>query len=110
MNSSASLTSIDLHMIFLFHLVSRSAGVSASIIGGKGYATEAAQAPLRTGFQKLNIPEIFSYTPLNNKRSRAVMERLGMRETGETFEHPAVPSDSPLRLHCLYKLSRLQWQ
>ena len=33
MNSSASLTSIDLHMIFLFHLVSRSAGVSASIIG-----------------------------------------------------------------------------
>lgn len=77
---------------------------------GKGYATEAAQAALRTGFEQLAFPEIVSYTPLKNKRSRAVMERLGMRDTGETFEHSAVPPDSPLRLHCLYRLSRLQRQ
>ena len=77
---------------------------------GKGYATEAAQSSLRTGFEQLEFPEIVSYTPVNNKRSRAVMERLNMRDTGETFEHPMMLPGSSLRLHCLYRLSFEQWQ
>ncbi|MGW8247507.1 MAG: GNAT family N-acetyltransferase [Acidiferrobacterales bacterium] len=77
---------------------------------GKGYATEAAQSALRTGFEQLGFPEIVSYTPVNNKRSRAVMERLHMRDTGETFQHPMVQPGSPLRLHCLYRLTFEQWQ
>lgn len=77
---------------------------------GKGYATEAAQSALQAGFERLGFPEIVSYTPVNNKRSRAVMERLNMRDSGETFAHPMVPAGSPLRTHCLYRLSFAQWQ
>ena len=76
---------------------------------GKGFATEAARNALRVGFELLGLPEIVSFTPVQNSRSRAVMERLGMREAPETFEHPNVPVGSPLRQHCLYRLSNAQW-
>lgn len=77
---------------------------------GKGYATEAAGAAVRVGFEKLALSEIVSFASVTNVRSRAVMERLGMRDTGETFEHPHVPVGSVLREHCLYQISREQWQ
>jgi hypothetical protein len=32
-----------------------------------------------------------------------------MRLDAGTFEHPGVPLGSPLREHCLYRLSRVQW-
>ncbi len=71
---------------------------------GKGYASEAASAALRVGFDLLGLKEIVSFATVGNLRSRAVMERLGMRESG-TFEHPRVPQGSGLRQHCLYRLS-----
>jgi len=71
---------------------------------GKGFATEAASEALRVGFHLLHLREIVSFTTLGNRRSRAVMERLGMWESG-TFEHPHVPESSGLRQHCLYRLS-----
>jgi RimJ/RimL family protein N-acetyltransferase len=77
---------------------------------GKGYATEAARAALRVGFVQLTLSEIVSFTSVGNIRSRAVMERLGMLYTGETFEHPDVPVGNALRKHCLYRLSRELWQ
>jgi len=76
---------------------------------GKGYATEAARGALRAGFERLGLQEIVSFTAVNNRRSRAVMERLGMQETEATFQHPSVPEGSPLREHCLYRLTREQW-
>jgi RimJ/RimL family protein N-acetyltransferase len=76
---------------------------------GKGFASEAANGALQVGFGFLNLPEIVSFTAVRNLRSRAVMERLGMREAATTFEHPHIPVDSPLRLHCLYRLSRDDW-
>lgn len=76
---------------------------------GKGFATEAARGALRTGFEQLGLPEIVSFTSVGNIRSRAVMERLGMLEAGETFEHPNIPSSHVLSKHCLYRLSREQW-
>jgi RimJ/RimL family protein N-acetyltransferase len=72
---------------------------------GKGLATEAAREALRAGFERLGLSEIVSFTALGNVRSRAVMERLGMREAG-TFEHPHVPAGSSLRPHYLYRLGR----
>lgn len=77
---------------------------------GHGYATEAAKASLAVGFGQLGLSEIVSFTSLTNLPSRAVMERIGMRDTGRDFEHPAVPEGSPLRLHCLYVITREQWQ
>jgi RimJ/RimL family protein N-acetyltransferase len=76
---------------------------------GKGYATEAARGALRVGFEQLGLEEIVSFTAVANRRSRAVMERLGMREDEVTFQHPGVPEGSPLREHCLYRLTREQW-
>ena len=72
---------------------------------GQGLATEGARAALLAGFETLDLKEIVSFTSLANVRSRAVMERLGMRPAG-TFEHPHVPEGNPLRLHCLYRLER----
>ena len=73
---------------------------------GKGLATEAALGALRIGFERLTLSEIVSFTAVGNARSRAVMERIGMRNAHEDFEHPGVPEDHPLRLHCLYRMSR----
>jgi RimJ/RimL family protein N-acetyltransferase len=76
---------------------------------GKGYATEAARGALRVGFEKLGLLEIVSFTAVGNIRSRAVMEKLGMLESKETFEHPKIPLGHVLREHCLYRLSREKW-
>lgn len=72
----------------------------------KGYASEAARAALRVGFERLALHEIVSFTSAVNCRSRALMERIGMRFAGETFEHPNVPVGSPLRAHVVYRLAR----
>jgi len=73
---------------------------------GKGYATEAARGALRVGFERLGLLEIVSFTAVGNLRSRAVMERLGMQEDGATFQHPNIAEGSPLREHCLYRITR----
>jgi RimJ/RimL family protein N-acetyltransferase len=77
---------------------------------GKGYASEAARCALAFGFDRLCLSEIVSFTAIENQRSRAVMERLGMNLADETFEHPSLPVGHPLREHCLYRLSREKWQ
>jgi RimJ/RimL family protein N-acetyltransferase len=75
---------------------------------GKGYATEAAMAALRVGFDKLSLDEIVSFTTIGNLKSQAVMKRLGMTMI-DTFEHPALPAESPLRQHCLYRITSKQY-
>jgi ribosomal-protein-alanine N-acetyltransferase len=71
---------------------------------GNGYATEAAQAALAFGFGKLALKEIVALTAVGNIRSRAVMERLGMRQDGE-FDHPRIAEGNPVRRHVIYRLS-----
>jgi RimJ/RimL family protein N-acetyltransferase len=46
---------------------------------GFGYATEAARAALDDVFARFKCPEILSYTAPENRRSRSVMERLGLQ-------------------------------
>jgi RimJ/RimL family protein N-acetyltransferase len=72
---------------------------------GHGYATEAARLALGYGFGTLAIPEIVSFTSATNYRSRAVMERLGMRhDAADDFDYPSIPEGHPLRPHVLYRL------
>jgi RimJ/RimL family protein N-acetyltransferase len=74
---------------------------------GHGYASEAARACLRYGFDELGLDEIVSFTATGNTRSRAVMERIGMtRDPEGDFDHPAIPDTSALRRHVLYRLAR----
>lgn len=77
---------------------------------GQGYATEGASACLTLGFTHLAPEEIVAFTALGNLRSRAVMERLGMTNANADFEHPAVPVGHPARMHCLYKITRREWE
>ena len=75
---------------------------------GQGYATEAARAAVDFGFGALGLEEIVSFTVPENRRSRAVMERLGMtRDPSEDFEHPILPVGDPLRRHVLYRLRQV---
>jgi RimJ/RimL family protein N-acetyltransferase len=77
---------------------------------GKGFATEAAHECLRFAFENLALPEVVSFTVPLNRRSRAVMERLGMqRAVSDDFEHPRLPVNHPLRRHVLYRLRRADW-
>ena len=76
---------------------------------GNGFASEAAAEAMHVGFERLNLTEIVSMTALGNVRSRAVMERIGMQDAGENFEHPGVPEGHRLRPHCLYRLSGERW-
>jgi RimJ/RimL family protein N-acetyltransferase len=74
---------------------------------GQGYATEAATAALRYGFDVVGFDEIVSLTAVTNVRSQRVMQRLGMaRDPADDFDHPNVPEGSALRRHVLYRLRR----
>lgn len=74
---------------------------------GKGLATEGARACLDFGFGQLGLGEIVSFTVPANLRSRAVMEKLGMREDpAGAFAHPALPPGHRLSQHVLYRLRR----
>lgn len=74
---------------------------------GKGYALEGARACLAFGFDRLGLDEIVAFTVPANLRSRALMDRLGMREdTAGAFPHPALPLEHPLARHLLYRLRR----
>ncbi|KAB7740108.1 GNAT family N-acetyltransferase [Parvibaculum sedimenti] len=73
---------------------------------GKGYATEAARAALAFGFESLDLDEIVAFTVPANLRSRAVMERLGMkRDPAEDFDHPRLADGHPLKRHVLYRIA-----
>ena len=71
---------------------------------GQGYATEAARAALDFGFRTLGLKEIVSFTVPANRRSRSVMERLGMTHSAkDDFQHPNIEEGHRLRRHVLYR-------
>jgi RimJ/RimL family protein N-acetyltransferase len=74
---------------------------------GHGYATEAARAAILHGFAAAGLDQIVSFTVPANRRSVAVMRRLGMhRSEADDFDHPALPVGHFLRRHVLYRLHR----
>ncbi|WP_289083416.1 GNAT family N-acetyltransferase [uncultured Spongiibacter sp.] len=76
---------------------------------GKGYATEAARRALAFAFTDLALDEVVSFTATSNTPSQAVMQRLGMRNSGRNFLHPAVPASHPLEEHVLFTLGADEW-
>jgi RimJ/RimL family protein N-acetyltransferase len=75
---------------------------------GEGYATEAALTSLAFGFEEVGLDQIVSFTSAENMRSRAVMERIGMkRNPDDDFEHPGLPNAHPLSRHVLYRIDRV---
>jgi len=78
---------------------------------GQGLALEAARAARDCAFAQLGLAQLVSFTVPANQRSRALMQRLGLRrdEQGD-FAHPRLPATHPLSAHVLYRLSRQEWQ
>ena len=76
---------------------------------GKGYASEASIACLQYAFNKLNLDKVVSFTALSNQKSYAVMERIGMKKSGE-FDHPKIKKGHPLERHVLYEISKQEFQ
>ena len=77
---------------------------------GKGYVTEAAVASVQWAFDHLPDDAVWAITNTDNRRSRAVMERIGMvYDPTLDFDHPQVPADSPLLRHVTYRIDRLDW-
>jgi RimJ/RimL family protein N-acetyltransferase len=76
---------------------------------GKGLASEAAKMSLAYGFRHLQLSEIVSFTATLNKRSEAVMQRIGMQKQSAHFYHPALDPNSELSEHVLYRISRQQF-
>jgi RimJ/RimL family protein N-acetyltransferase len=54
-----------------------------SELWGQGYATEIGRAGLAFAVEELGAEAVVAFTERHNRRSRAVMERLGMRRAGE---------------------------
>jgi RimJ/RimL family protein N-acetyltransferase len=78
---------------------------------GRGYASEAARAVLRHGFERLGLAEVVSFSVPANTRSWGLMKGIGMqRNPLEDFDHPALPEGHPLRRHVLYRLAADDWQ
>lgn len=74
---------------------------------GIGLATEGARAVVEHAFGTLELDEIVSFTVTENWASRRIMEKIGMRhDPKEDFNHPALPAESALRPHVLYRLTR----
>lgn len=69
---------------------------------GLGIATEAALESLRHAFEDLALPEVVAMALPGNLRSRAVMDRIGMRHDGEFDDPRAAPTD-PWRRLVLYR-------
>ncbi|QLH37243.1 MAG: GNAT family N-acetyltransferase [Parachlamydiaceae bacterium] len=77
---------------------------------GHGYATEAAQEALKCGFSNYNFHEIVAFTAVYNKRSRRVMEKLGMhRSEKDDFDHPKIEKGKPVCRQVLYRIFQKEW-
>lgn len=57
---------------------------------GQGYATELGRAGLAYALEELGADQVVAFTERHNRRSRAVMERLGMRYQGEVLRRGLV--------------------
>lgn len=73
---------------------------------GKGFATEGAQAIVRSAFEDHGLTEVVAITAVQNAPSRHVMDKLRMcHDPSLDFDHPNVPSGHVLQRHVLYRLS-----
>ena len=82
----------------------------ASDCWGHGYASEAARGAAGWAFANLPDASAWAITTVANTRSRAVMDRIGMRYRADLdFDHPQVAADDPLLRHVTYELPRSGW-
>lgn len=83
---------------------------------GRGYASEIGRAGLDFAFETLGVRAVVSCTVRHNDRSRAVMERIGMRYAGEIRSRGIVEGregeqdDAPFAVYVLLRDDSLDTQ
>lgn len=78
---------------------------------GQGLAAEGAGAVADYAFKSLGLEKIVATTVPANRRSRRVMEKVGMSyDPGDDFDHPLLPDGHSLRRHVLYRLRRADFR
>ena len=77
-------------------------------VWGRGYATEIGRAGLDYAFSVLGaVEEVVSFTEVHNVRSRAVMERLGMRYVRQILRPGLIAGSSEMRKDAPFALYRI---
>lgn len=74
----------------------------------RGYATEAADAMLRLGFEQLGLHRIIGRCDTRNGASAALMERLGMRREAHLVEAEIFKGEWGSELH--YAILATEWR
>jgi RimJ/RimL family protein N-acetyltransferase len=74
---------------------------------GRGYATEAAQALLRLGFESLGMHRIAARCDARNTASARVMERAGMRREAHLVQNQYLKGEWTDEL--IYAILRSEW-
>lgn len=69
----------------------------------KGYAFEAAQKILETGFEVYQLEQVFAITMPENSSSQGLLKKLGLNQDG-MFQLPGDPAAS-----CLFRLAHHTW-
>ena len=76
-------------------------------VWGRGYATEIGRAGLDHAFSVLGVEEVVAFTEVHNVRSRAVMERLGMRYVRQILRPGLIAGSSEMRRDAPFALYRI---
>jgi RimJ/RimL family protein N-acetyltransferase len=76
-------------------------------VWGRGYATEIGRAGLDYAFSVPGVEEVVAFTEVHNARSRAVMERLGMRYVGQILRPGFVAGSSEMHEDAPFALYRV---
>lgn len=66
---------------------------------GKGYATEASRACLKSAFEKFGLKEVIAFATDTNDASQNVMKKNGMQCIGNV-QHPSIVGDNRFK-HCV---------
>jgi RimJ/RimL family protein N-acetyltransferase len=76
-------------------------------VWGRGYATEIGRAGLDHAFSVPGIEEVVGFTEVHNARSRAVMERLGMRYVRQILRPGLIAGSSEMHKDASFALYRI---
>jgi len=76
-------------------------------VWGRGYATEIGGAGLDYAFSVLGVEDVVSFTEVHNARSRAVMERLGMRYVGRILRPGLIAGSASVHEAAPFALYRI---
>jgi RimJ/RimL family protein N-acetyltransferase len=77
---------------------------------GKGYASEGSKALIEIAFTQLGAPRVWAQTMTVNTRSRAVMERCGLRFVRTFFGDWEPKFDGSEQGDVEYELIRSEWE